>query len=194
MDAFLQVDEDKQFRCSSQEADQLYTTSSDLAVPPTMISRAPRDETERTRVWCGNIGSGNSMMGNAGRRDELRDTYDLIGLEMEAAGVMNTLPTGVIRGVCDYGDGQKYDDWHPYAAAAAADIWCSLQHVIQRFQIITRRSIKERSSWLSFLQSLFSNAQEQLGHSVGSAFLEENCPPIGSYCDLPPVLGVVDRH
>jgi hypothetical protein len=56
----------------------------------------------------------------ARRRDELRDQYDLIGLEMEAAGIINTLPTGVIRGVCDYGDGQKNKDWQPYAAAVAA--------------------------------------------------------------------------
>lgn len=46
--------------------------------------------------------------------------HDLIGLEMEAAGVMNTLPTGVIRGVCDYGDGHKNKEWQPYAAAVAA--------------------------------------------------------------------------
>jgi nucleoside phosphorylase len=91
-----------------------------MTAPPTPIPREPRDETERTRVWYGNIGSGNSMTRNARRRDELRDTYDLIGLEMEAAGIMNTLPTGVVRGVCDYGDGQKNKDWQPYAAAVAA--------------------------------------------------------------------------
>lgn len=60
------------------------------------------------------------MMRNPQRRDEVRDKYDLIGLEMEAAGIMNTLPTAVIRGVCDYGDGQKNKDWQPYAAAVAA--------------------------------------------------------------------------
>jgi nucleoside phosphorylase len=120
LDAFLQADEDDKFQCLSQDTDQLFTSSVDLITPPTPIPRAPRDETERTRVWYGNIGSGNSMMRNTRRRDELRDTYDLIGLEMEAAGIMNTLPTGVVRGVCDYGDGQKNKDWQPYAAAVAA--------------------------------------------------------------------------
>jgi nucleoside phosphorylase len=118
--AFLQVDEDGKFRCPSQDTDQLFTTSADLVVPPTLILREPRDETEKTRVWYGNIGSGNSLMRNARRRDELRDRHNLIGLEMEAAGIMNTLPTGVIRGVCDYGDDQKNKDWQPYAAAVAA--------------------------------------------------------------------------
>ena len=50
------------------------------------------------------------MMRNPRWRDELRDEHDLIGLEMEAAGIMNTLPTGVIRGIYDYGDGQKNKD------------------------------------------------------------------------------------
>ncbi|KAI6348152.1 hypothetical protein MCOR25_010837, partial [Pyricularia grisea] len=54
------------------------------------------------------------------KREELRDTYDLIGLEMEAAGTMNRIPVGVFRGACDYGDLHKNKDWQPYAAAKAA--------------------------------------------------------------------------
>jgi nucleoside phosphorylase len=59
-------------------------------------------------------------MKNARKRDELRDMFNLIGLEMEAAGTMNTIPVGVIRGVCDYGDEQKNKEWQPCAAAMAA--------------------------------------------------------------------------
>ena len=39
---------------------------------------------------------------------------------MEAAGTMNRIPVGVIRGVCDYGDEHKNKEWQPYAAAMAA--------------------------------------------------------------------------
>jgi nucleoside phosphorylase len=120
MNAFQQAVEDDKFLCPSQDTDRLWASSVDATAPSAPISREPRDESERTRVWYGNIGSGNSMMRNPQRRDELRDRHDLIGLEMEAAGVMNTLPTGVIRGVCDYGDGQKNKDWQSYAAAVAA--------------------------------------------------------------------------
>ena len=59
-------------------------------------------------------------MRNASKRNELRDRYNLIGLEMEAAGTMNRIPVGVIRGVCDYGDEHKNEQWQPYAAAMAA--------------------------------------------------------------------------
>ena len=33
---------------------------------------------------------------------------------------MGTIPVGVIRGVCDYGDAQEDEEWQPYAAAIAA--------------------------------------------------------------------------
>jgi nucleoside phosphorylase len=39
---------------------------------------------------------------------------------MEAAGTMNHITVGVIRGVCDYADEHKNKDWQPYAAAMAS--------------------------------------------------------------------------
>ncbi|KAF9761861.1 hypothetical protein IL306_003650 [Fusarium sp. DS 682] len=84
------------------------------------VSRPRRPDTRRTRVWYGPIGSGEKLMRDATRRDELRDQYGIIGLEMEAAGTMNTIPVGVIRGVCDYADSHKNKEWQPYAAAMAA--------------------------------------------------------------------------
>ncbi|KAF4914129.1 Nephrocystin-3 [Colletotrichum fructicola] len=39
---------------------------------------------------------------------------------MEAAGVMEIIPVGVIRGVSDYADEHKNKDWQPYASAIAA--------------------------------------------------------------------------
>ncbi|KAI1410483.1 purine and uridine phosphorylase [Hypoxylon sp. FL1857] len=85
-----------------------------------LVKRQPRPESQRTRVWYGPIGSGEKLLRNAAKRDELRDRYDIIGLEMEAAGTMNRIPVGVVRGVCDYADGHKNKEWQPYAAAMAA--------------------------------------------------------------------------
>jgi nucleoside phosphorylase len=39
---------------------------------------------------------------------------------MEAAGLMNSFPCLVVRGVCDYADSHKNDRWQRYAAATAA--------------------------------------------------------------------------
>ncbi|EWY97259.1 hypothetical protein FOYG_05727 [Fusarium oxysporum NRRL 32931] len=87
-----------------------------------VVERSPRpnQDYQRTRVWYGPIGSGDKLLKNAQKRNELRDKYGIIGLEMEAAGTMNRIPVGVIRGVCDYGDRHKNKDWQPYAAAMAA--------------------------------------------------------------------------
>jgi hypothetical protein len=87
------------------------------------VPRQPRPVDERTKVWYGKIGSGDRLMKNAEKRDELIAQvapHDILGLEMEAAGVMDVIPVGVIRGVCDYADEHKNKEWQPYAAAMAA--------------------------------------------------------------------------
>ncbi|RMJ17205.1 hypothetical protein CDV36_003144 [Fusarium kuroshium] len=106
------------FRDPGQEKDVLYSTSSDGTFH--VVRRGARSANNRTRVWYGPIGSGDKLVKNAQRRNELRDKYNIIGLEMQAAGTMNRIPVGVVRGVCNYGDEHKNKDWQPYAAAMAA--------------------------------------------------------------------------
>ncbi|KAL2809268.1 hypothetical protein BJX63DRAFT_366537 [Aspergillus granulosus] len=98
-----------------QEHDVLISSSDNKP-----IQRPCRPDAERTRVWYGSIGSGDKLLKSHRDRDEMRDKYNVIGLEMEAAGVLNEIPVGNIRGVCDYGDEHKNKDWQPYAAAMAA--------------------------------------------------------------------------
>ena len=72
-------------------------------------------------VHYGTIASGNQVIKNAVERD--RASAQLGGVlcfEMEAAGLMNTFPCLVIRGICDYSDSHKNDKWQPYAAGIAA--------------------------------------------------------------------------
>ncbi|KAM3552686.1 hypothetical protein MY1884_007076 [Beauveria asiatica] len=106
------------FADPGQDADLLY--GDDESGRPTLQTREPRPNERRTCIWYGPIGSGDKLMKNALKRNELRDRYNIIGLEMEAAGTMNRIPVGVIRGVCDYGDEHKNKKWQPYAAAMAA--------------------------------------------------------------------------
>jgi nucleoside phosphorylase len=39
---------------------------------------------------------------------------------MEGAGIVNSFPCLVIRGICDYADSHKNKIWQKYAAAVAA--------------------------------------------------------------------------
>ncbi|ORY61379.1 nucleoside phosphorylase domain-containing protein [Pseudomassariella vexata] len=101
-----------------QELDKLYELG-DGGIEH-LVSREKRPDLERTRVWYGSIGSGDKLIKDRRKRDELRDKFGINGLEMEAAGTMNHIPVGVIRGVCDYADEHQNQDWQPYAAAMAA--------------------------------------------------------------------------
>lgn len=71
-------------------------------------------------VHYGIVASGNSVIKDAQVRDDLREQFGALCVEMEAAGLMNHFPCLVIRGVCDYADSHKNDAWHAYAAMTAA--------------------------------------------------------------------------
>ncbi|RYC94660.1 hypothetical protein BFJ63_vAg2533 [Fusarium oxysporum f. sp. narcissi] len=106
------------FADPGQEKDIFYDISDDGVDSPVQRMQRPTDR--RTRVWYGSIGSGEKLTKNTLKRNEIRDRYGVNGLEMEAAGTMNRIPVGVIRGVCDYADQHKNKEWQPYAAAMAA--------------------------------------------------------------------------
>jgi nucleoside phosphorylase len=72
-------------------------------------------------VHYGTIASGNQVLKHGKERDRLStDLGSVICFEMEAAGLMNSFPCLVIRGICDYADSHKNKRWQPYAAAVAA--------------------------------------------------------------------------
>ena len=53
-------------------------------------------------------------------RDRIAKTKSVIAFEMEGVGVWDHFPSVVIKGVCDYADSHKNDQWHYYAASTAA--------------------------------------------------------------------------
>ncbi|KAG5827097.1 hypothetical protein H9Q74_002807 [Fusarium xylarioides] len=61
-------------------------------------------------IHYGLIASGNCVVKDAAIRDRLAED-GVLCIEMEAAGVLNTVDGLVIRGICDYCDAQKNDDW-----------------------------------------------------------------------------------
>ncbi|OAQ99423.1 hypothetical protein LLEC1_07604 [Akanthomyces lecanii] len=84
-----------------------------------LLPRAPRSP-DIPAVFYGGIASGNSVMKNARRRDEISARHKLLCFEMEAAGAMGTSQCLAIRGICDYADSHKNEAWQQYAAAIAA--------------------------------------------------------------------------
>jgi nucleoside phosphorylase len=71
-------------------------------------------------IHCGLIATGNLVIKDAATRDQFGKIHKALCVETEAAGLMNDFPCLVIRGISDYADSHKNDDWQNYAAAAAA--------------------------------------------------------------------------
>ncbi|EUC44370.1 hypothetical protein COCMIDRAFT_98344 [Bipolaris oryzae ATCC 44560] len=71
-------------------------------------------------VFHGVIASADTLMKNAMERDRLSQDAGVLCFEMEASGLMNSFPCLVVRGVCDYSDTHKNDQWQGYAAMCAA--------------------------------------------------------------------------
>lgn len=86
------------------------------------VHRPEREESCRQPVvHRGLILSGGGVVKNPKDRDRLRrGQKDAICFEMEASGIADEIPCLVVRGICDYADTHKQDNWHRYAAAVAA--------------------------------------------------------------------------
>lgn len=102
-----------------------------------MESREPRMAGEEVVVHYGTIASGNRVMKNAIERDRASEQLGgVLCFEMEAAGLMNTFPCLVIRGICDYSDTHKNDLWHAYAAGIAAAYAREVLSVIKPIEVV----------------------------------------------------------
>ncbi|KAH0171240.1 purine and uridine phosphorylase, partial [Aureobasidium melanogenum] len=91
--------------------------------PERYVSRPNRDEDEGDddpAIHYGLIASANQLMKDANIRDRLATDKGVLCFEMEAAGLMNHFPCLVVRGICDYSDTHKNDNWHGYSAMTAA--------------------------------------------------------------------------
>ncbi|KAF4458275.1 purine and uridine phosphorylase [Fusarium albosuccineum] len=125
-------------------------------------------------IHCGTIASGNSVMRDGQSRDRIsQELGGVLCFEMEAAGLMNSFPCLVIRGICDYADSHKNKAWQPYASAAAAVCAKEILLIAAANQAAeTRRalgvtfserlqSLIERVNLDSFLQMLSVKDEEQ---------------------------------
>jgi nucleoside phosphorylase len=84
-----------------------------------LVNREPRlsDEPE---IHYGIIASADQVMKDGQTRDRLAHDLGIICFEMEAAGLMDRIPCLVVRGICDYADSHKNNQWQTYAAGTAA--------------------------------------------------------------------------
>jgi nucleoside phosphorylase len=85
------------------------------------VARQPREREDDVVIHYGTIASGNQVMRDGITRNKVSaELGGVLCFEMEAAGLMNSFPCLVIRGICDYADSHKNKKWQAYAAGTAA--------------------------------------------------------------------------
>jgi hypothetical protein len=146
------------FQHQGSEHDQLFEASYDhdgggkgceTCDKERLLVREPRDTTDPA-IHYGLIGSANQVMKYGATREKLRREKGVLCFEMEAAGLMDTFPCLVIRGICDYSDSHKNKRWQPYAAATAAAYAKELLEIIPASQVASIKEAAEiiKLSWL----------------------------------------------
>ncbi|CAG9983235.1 unnamed protein product [Clonostachys byssicola] len=109
-----------------------------------VLDRPERDKPRLPVVHRGLILSGGGVIKNPDDRNRLqRDQKDAICFEMEAAGIADEIPCLVVRGICDYADTHKQDEWHYYAAAVAAAYAKALLQKCDFSEVGGTRTMKE---------------------------------------------------
>ncbi|MGB5970602.1 MAG: 5'-methylthioadenosine/S-adenosylhomocysteine nucleosidase [Spirulinaceae cyanobacterium] len=113
------------------EGEKRPPTEKDILVSstdPNIRLEHPQDRKRKhnePRVFIAPIASANKLLKNPIKRDKLRDKFGVKAVEMESSGVADAtwnheIGYLVVRGICDYCDSNKGDDWQAYAAAVAA--------------------------------------------------------------------------
>ena len=117
----------------------------------------------------------------------LRQTAeDCICLETEAAGLMDTFPCLVIRGICDYADSHNNGQWRNYAAAVAAAYAKELLHHV------FPRDVEETPLVVDTVQAGGQSPERSLGSlaqhttaNLGSASVARGDPDRATHRQLP---------
>lgn len=84
------------------------------------VRRQRQNQKNRPMLHIGLIASGDSVIKSGVHRDSIANDANVIAFEMEGAGVWDTFPCVIIKGVSDYSDSHKSKLWQKYAAATAA--------------------------------------------------------------------------
>lgn len=167
--------------------------------PENLIERPERAEHEdNPTIHYGLIASANQILKDALIRDRLAAEMDVLCFEMGAAGLTD-FPCLVIRGICDYSDSHKNQEWQGYAAIAAAAYAKELLSSIPPTNFVTvikigrqefSQDLHENEEWdaesiVSDASSVFSrapsiNSNSSLGtvhqtatHYIGCLFTED---------------------
>ncbi|KAF2119060.1 nucleoside phosphorylase domain-containing protein [Lophiotrema nucula] len=138
------------------------------------VPRQPPKSEGQIVIHYGTIASGNQVMRSAAERDKVStELGGVLCFEMEAAGLMNSFPSLVIRGICDYADSHKNKRWQAYAAGTAAAYAKELLRNVSKHTPLTSANAKptdteaEEGRVRVAFSGTGNNSGLQLGYNAG---------------------------
>ena len=149
-------------------------------------TRPLRKSDEEVMMHYGTIASGNKVMRSATERDRVSaELGGVLCFEMEAAGLMNTFPCLVIRGICDYADSHKNKQWQVYAAGTAAVYAKEVLSVIPPSTVELQKKIADLMSGQSMI-ALNLGVTETDNNHYGHVRPPRHCKKASAYCRRTP--------
>ncbi|RPA81469.1 hypothetical protein BJ508DRAFT_112407 [Ascobolus immersus RN42] len=127
-------------------------------------------------VHEGLIATGNTVIRDAALRDRFAKQYGVLCFEMEAAGLMNTLPCLVIRGISDYCDTHKSDTWQGYAALVATAYAKRLIKKLRVQQVEAEEQLSEQVVRLEAEMKSLQDRFEEMNRKDVSKLLRKHLP------------------
>ncbi|WP_437302543.1 phosphorylase family protein [Sorangium sp. So ce388] len=129
------------------------------------------------RIFAGPIASANVLLKDPVWRDRLREQHGAKAVEMEASGIADaTWMHGVgylaVRGICDYCDSYKNDDWHMYAAITAAAYARAVLGRMRKHPEAVRepdRSLEQKGAAAAIRSTISRELRERILETVGPA-------------------------
>ncbi|PYH52144.1 uncharacterized protein BO96DRAFT_469401 [Aspergillus niger CBS 101883] len=154
------------------------------ACDQTQLVERPERESDNPYIHYGLIASGDQVMKDAKSRDSIARDLDILCFEMEAAGLMDELPSLAIRGICDYCDSHKNKKWQGYAALAAASYAKALLSVVPTYCRKKSREIEQSVWMIPFRRNpRFAGREDEITRIEG-LFLQRNGPSKVAICGL----------
>lgn len=124
-------------------------------------AHAEAAEVPKPEIHFGLIASGDLVMKSGYHRDEIAAKEKIIAFEMEGAGVWDSFPTVVIKGVCDYADSHKNKKWQRYAAATAA---ACMKAFLKEWRFVDA-PYQAASGFYNTSQTRWENSESRSDHS-----------------------------
>ncbi|RHZ65358.1 uncharacterized protein CDV56_109374 [Aspergillus thermomutatus] len=149
-----------------------------------LVDRPPR-ATNEPLIHYGLIASGGQVIKDARTRNFIARDLDILCFEMEAAGLMDELPSLAIRGICDYCDSHKNKQWQGYAALAAAAYAKVLLSVVPIYHHGKELRASKKSIWMVPFRknSRFVGRQEKISKIEG-LIMQQDGPGRIAICGL----------